>query len=266
VRKVLRYEDNAAYWDRRWAEAERDPDSFEDTKIYPIRYANLVMRDPRASALELGAGLGRLLKHYRRFGYRIAGLERSTVAVRRLREEDPSIDIREGDVRALPYADAEFDVVLAFGLFHNIEDGLDDALRETARILRTGGAFCISMRPDNWEMNLNEVYWRWRRPRRPGDVPRFHKWLVGEDEFRRVLARHGLRTDAVHRARNLPITYRVPWLRERSRDETERRGRGYRLNALGRVIDRVLVTLFPAQFCNVTVFIGEKDGRPSSSG
>lgn len=260
MRAVYRFEDNRAYWDRRWAEAGRDADAFSRLDIYPIKYAEMVMVDRSARAVELGAGLGRVLKHYQRAGFKISGIERSQVAVGRLQREDPALDIRVGDVCDLSLGDGEIDVVLAFGLYHNIEDraAFDRALRETARCLREGGRFCVSMRPNNVEMRLNEVYWRRRNRSRRGNGPRFHKWLVGEREFRAMLGRHGLQVERIERARNVSILYRVPFLRAGARDETERRSAGYRLNTAGRALDGALVRLLPAQFCNVLVFIGRK--------
>lgn len=260
MRKVFRTEDNAEYWDRRWTETSRDPDAFTDLTIYPIKFAEMVMRQKPARSLELGAGLGRVTKHYWRQGLDMSALERSEVAVSRLKEECPGLDVRTGDVRSLPYRDEEFDAVLAFGLFHNLEEGLDDAIAETARCVRRGGAFCISMRPDNIEMRLNEWYWRRRNSSAPSGTPKFHKWLVRAGEFRALLQGHGLRTAATHTARNVSILYRLPALRAVDAvNETDRRAGGYRLNALGCALDRALTTCAPSQFCNVLVFVGNRE-------
>lgn len=258
MKKVFRYEDNRQYWDRRWAEAERDLDTFSDLSIYPIKYADMVMDNPAHRTVELGAGLGRVLKHYHNAGYDIVGMELSKVAVRRLKSENPELDIRVDDVRHLPYDSECFDVVLAFGVYHNMEEGMDQALSEAARCLKPGGRFCISMRPNNLEMNINESYWRWKRRDSRHAGRRFHKWLVSEREFRQLLLNHGLDTDKVYRARNLSLLYRVPWLRDEQATEAERRSGGYRLNALGQALDKALVTLAPYQFCNVLVYIGQK--------
>ena len=261
MKKVYRYEDNEEYWDRRWRDSGHDADSFGDLTIYPIRYAEMVMTDPKARALEIGCGLGRVVKHYHRKGFSIAGLERSKVAVERLHTESPDLDIRQGDVTALPYADAQFDVALAFGLYHNLEDGLDKALCETSRVLEPGGRFAISMRPDNFEMNANEAYWRWRARNKANRNKVFHKLLVGDREFSALLKRHGLLTDRIYNARNVSLWYRLPVLRDRSAsqaDETGRRSAGYRLNAFGRALDRITSTLFPYQTANVIVFVGHK--------
>jgi len=260
MKKVFRYEANEVYWDCRWEEANQDRDGFEDLSIYPIRYAEEVVLSPKERVLELGAGLGRILKHYHNLGYQISGLERSEPAVRRLRRDDPELDIMEGDVQSLPYEDNEFDVVLAFGLYHNLEDGFHQALSETARCLKAKGRFCISMRPQNIEMTLNECYWRWKKRHLDQGPRQFHKWLVQESEFAQMLSEHGLRVSRTYCARNLSILHRVPWLRALSANESQNRARGYRLNPIGKGLDNLLVRAFPAQFCNVIVFIGTKNG------
>lgn len=194
------------------------------------------MDDQSQRAVELGTGLGRLLKHYHGAGFDIVVMERSEVAVEQLKSEGLGIDIRAGDVRDMPFADAEFDVVLAFGLYHNFEDCVDRALEETARILRDGGRFCVSIRPDNFEMRFNEWYWRWRERNRRGSPLRFHRWLAGESDFRGMLAMQGLVADRMYRARIVSLLYRVPFPRAKSRTEAERRPQGYRLNNLGRTV------------------------------
>ena len=260
MKQVYRYEDNSSYWDRRWSEAGRDQDRFTDLTIYPIKYAEMVVTDKNERVAELGCGLGRVVKHYHYQGYNIAGLERSAVAVERLKSEDETLDVRVGDVLNLPYEDETFDVVLAFGLYHNIESrtDLERALKETARCIKPNGRFCISMRPNNIEMHANEMYWNWKQRHNRKGERTFHKWLVGESEFSGVLRRLGLQTQQIHRARNVSILYRMPWLQARQNNEGERRAAGYRLNAAGRVIDRALVKGMPGQFCNVLVYIGRK--------
>lgn len=263
MRRVYRWEGNVEYWDRRWAEVGEDPDNFEDLTIYPIRYAEQVMRGKGRRALELGCGPGRLMKHYRSLGKRIVGLERSEVATAALsRSRLPAL---HADVMHLPVRDGGIEIALAFGVFHNLEHGLDAALAELARILAPGGKFCISMRPDNLEMRLNELYWRWRNRRGNSEQPRqpasrrFHKLLVTAAEFEGFLGDNELIVEHVERARNLPLAYRIPLFRARragTGTESTRRSSGYRLNGLGSLIDGALVRAFPSSFCNALVFIG----------
>jgi SAM-dependent methyltransferase len=260
VRKVFRHEDNAGYWDRRWREASEDRD-FGDLTIYPIRYAELVVGPPGPRILEIGCGLGRVLKHYFKRGHAIVGIERSKVAVDRIAGDGSGIDVREASAEAMPFADGEFDIVLAFGVYHNIEHGMEAAIAELARVLRPGGAFCVSMRPDNLEMRLNEQVWRFKNRAQRHTPSRFHKWLTHPAAFGRILGQHGLEVEGAHYARNMSILYRLPFLRDRGiarASETDRRSVGYRLNAAGRAIDHVLRLVAPYQMCNVLVFIGRK--------
>ena len=54
-----------------------------------------------------------------------------------------------GDVRALPFADASFDLVIDFGTLFHIGRP-DDALREIARVLRPGGLFVHETKLNAW--------------------------------------------------------------------------------------------------------------------
>lgn len=261
MKHVYRYENNLEYWDRRWSESGEDSDHFDDMTIYPIRYAEMVMTDPSKRALEIGCGLGRVLFHYHKKGFTIVGVERSEIAVDRIKECYANVDVRIGDALNLPYNDAEFDVVMAFGVYHNLEQGVNKGLAEVSRCLSQGGKFCISMRPDNIEMQLNEVYWNWHNRGNNKAEKQFHKMLVGEREFSDMLADVGLITDRVYRARNVSLLYRIPFLRsfEAAEDnESARRSKGYRLNRAGRFIDRILCALFPYHTANVLVFVGHK--------
>jgi arsenite methyltransferase len=55
------------------------------------------------------------------------------------------VEVRSGDARQLPFADATFDVVVSSWALHNIYDpaGREKALREIVRVLRPGGRVAI---------------------------------------------------------------------------------------------------------------------------
>ncbi|MBW8039149.1 MAG: class I SAM-dependent methyltransferase [Planctomycetes bacterium] len=263
MRKMMRYEDNLKYWDRRWSEAECDADSFENLDIYPIKYAEMVVGNNNGRVAEFGCGLGRVVKHYHARGVEITGIERSEIAVQKIKEESSDLKVLVGDVSKLSFPDGYFDTILAFGLYHNIEDGMVDAIKETLRCLKGSGGFCVSIRPDNLEMRLNEWYWNFKARKkygksRPGY---FHKWAVKEDEFRAILKDLGCKIEKVFYARNVSILWRVPFLRKyrnlKNVSEKELRSCGYQLNTVGELLDRLL-RLAPRSFSNVMVFIGKK--------
>ncbi|MFN8700956.1 MAG: class I SAM-dependent methyltransferase, partial [Rhodospirillales bacterium] len=238
------------------AQTGADAAEFQNLSIYPIRYAEDAIRTCCGKILEIGCGPGRIVRHYAGQNYDITGLERSVVAVNEVRKKDPNLRIDQGDALSLPYADGAFDLVMAFGVYHNIENGFEIGLSEASRVLKQGGRFVISMRPDNLEMWLNEAYWRWRNFGRPRDI--FHKWLVNAPEFTNMLNSVGLRTTRVDFARNMSFLYRFPFFRRFGNREAERRARGYELNRFGTFVDSWLKRVAPAQFCNVLVFSGTK--------
>jgi arsenite methyltransferase len=55
------------------------------------------------------------------------------------------VDVRDGDMRKLPFADATFDAVIANLAIHNIgsREGRREALREIARVLKRGGQVAL---------------------------------------------------------------------------------------------------------------------------
>jgi SAM-dependent methyltransferase len=62
------------------------------------------------------------------------------IAQQRLRVLDVDATVEHADVRALPFEDASFDLVIDFGTCYHIS-GASDALAQIARVLRPGGLF-----------------------------------------------------------------------------------------------------------------------------
>jgi SAM-dependent methyltransferase len=68
----------------------------------------------------------------------VVALEVSQEAAALTRQGAPGVDVRVGDVHALPFADGEFDVVHAHQVLQHVADPVQ-ALREMARVTRPGG-------------------------------------------------------------------------------------------------------------------------------
>jgi len=72
----------------------------------------------------------------------VVGLDFSAAMLERARRKAPDVEFIEGDVLALPFADASFDsAVVGFGI-RNVAD-LEAGLRELRRVLRPGGRLGI---------------------------------------------------------------------------------------------------------------------------
>ena len=97
--------------------------------------------------LDVACGTGRYAIPLAQAGARVTGIDLSEemldLARRKAAGSGLPLDLRVGDVRALPFADASFDLaVCALALCH-LPD-LDPAAQELARVLRPGGRVVIS--------------------------------------------------------------------------------------------------------------------------
>jgi demethylmenaquinone methyltransferase/2-methoxy-6-polyprenyl-1,4-benzoquinol methylase len=73
---------------------------------------------------------------------KVTGLDFSERMLERARRKEPSVDWVQGDMLALPFADATFDALtVGFGI-RNVED-ISRALAEARRVLRPGGRVAI---------------------------------------------------------------------------------------------------------------------------
>ncbi|WP_240771052.1 class I SAM-dependent methyltransferase [Nocardioides sp. GY 10113] len=105
--------------------------------------------------LEVGSGAGQCSRWVRSQGGRAFGLDLSYRQLQHSRRIDEATAIEVpavlGTATHLPFADASFDVVFSsFGALQFVAD-IDDAVAETARVLRTGGRFAFSItHPTRW--------------------------------------------------------------------------------------------------------------------
>ena len=101
------------------------------------------MRGPRV--LEVGVGTGKNLPFYRQ-NWQMTAMDLSPrmleQAKRRAEREQVAVDLRLGDVEALPFADASFDTVLATFVFCSVPEPVL-GLREVARVLVPGGQLLL---------------------------------------------------------------------------------------------------------------------------
>jgi len=119
---------------------------------------------PSGRVLDLPCGTGRIAVPLSQPGFDVAGLDISEAVLAVARRAAPELDLRQGDMRELPWPDGSFDAVLnlwtAFGYFETQEDD-ERVLAEVARVLRPGGVFVLDtvnqaallrgFRPQAWD-------------------------------------------------------------------------------------------------------------------
>ena len=93
----------------------------------------------------------------------VVALEVNEEAADLTRSGAPGVDVRVGDIHALPFADGEFDVVHAHQVLQHVADPVQ-ALREMARVTRPGGLVAAR------DSDYGSFAW-WPRP------PELDRWL-----------------------------------------------------------------------------------------
>lgn len=110
----------------------------------------------RANILDVCCGTGRHSIELAARGYSVTGVDVSgdylKIAAARARRRKVRLDLKECDMRKMPYRE-EFDAALlmwtSFGYFENEKDDLK-ALRTISRALRPGGKFIIDLINRDW--------------------------------------------------------------------------------------------------------------------
>jgi SAM-dependent methyltransferase len=96
---------------------------------------------PGLEALDAGCGPGGNSAWLEPYG-RVTGIDPSPEALRFARERHPALQAIEGDIAALPFAAASFDLALVITVLALVEDDRR-AAREVARVLRPGGVVLL---------------------------------------------------------------------------------------------------------------------------
>ena len=141
-------------WDRR--ELASLLESCERDEALPLITKHL---RPGARVMEAGCGAGRWVRYLADRGYRVVGLEYSGETLHMVRETWPDLCLVEGDAAHAPFAEGAFDAVLSFGLVEHWQDGPEEPLRETRRLLRPGGLAIISVPCLSGVRRLKRTLW-----------------------------------------------------------------------------------------------------------
>lgn len=128
--------------------------------------------------LDVACGTGVVAVTAAQTGAQVSGLDLSPVLLADARRNaeliEAPIDFREGDVEALPYADASFDVVLSqFG--HMFAPRPQRAVAEMLRVLRPGGRIAFSTWPPELVIGrMFDLLCEYLPP--PQGLPRSSEW------------------------------------------------------------------------------------------
>jgi SAM-dependent methyltransferase len=99
---------------------------------------------PGRRTLDLGCGEGRLSRDLKALGHAVVGIDQSPTMLAAANEADADIETHLADAASLPFGDEEFDLVVAFMCFQDVDD-YRGAIREAARVLEPGGRLCLAI-------------------------------------------------------------------------------------------------------------------------
>jgi ubiquinone/menaquinone biosynthesis C-methylase UbiE len=258
MRITYRNKSNFKYWESRWTNVNVD-EAMTNSSYYPLKFSNLVVKNKDKLILEAGCGNGRVVRYYHNKKYKIIGIDFIKETIEKIKSANPMIDVRVGNICKLNFKDEYFDVILAFGLYHNFNlDNISVALNETYRVLKKGGKICVSFRSDN----IQQLIIDYMNKDKSLKNKQFHKMNLKKNEFKELLESHGFKIKNIYSVQNFPFLYKFKLFRSKSHkifDENKGRIEGYRLSAFGTIIQNSIIKLFPESFCNLYLAIASKN-------
>jgi SAM-dependent methyltransferase len=173
------------------------------------RYAAMVRAAVRrtrgevARALNIGAGSGGVERRLLALGWQVSTLDVTAVAVERLRAV--GVDARQGRAEAMPFADGNFDVVIASEVLEHIsQPNRSQAILEIARVLRRHG-WLIGTVPYREDLKYSETTC-------PACGHVFHRWGHAESFDKSKLVRELSAAFEVRRCRIMAfVNWRGAW-------------------------------------------------------
>jgi len=155
---------------------------------------------PQNRVLDIGCGTGTLLQRLSKIhpAAQLWGVDPvSEMLAKARRKLSPAIELHQGWAERLPFADAQFDVVVSCSVFHYLTEP-ENALAEIHRVLRANGQLAITDWCSDFRMcRLLDRYLRL--------IGRAHYRVYSAQECIRLVERAGYATANVDQ-------YKINWL------------------------------------------------------
>ena len=137
------------FWDASWEANElahvlADVRVVENDPVYTLLVDKL---RPDRLFLEGGCGQSQWVKYFHDRHYRTVGIDFAARTIERVLRVAPELDVRVGNILALPFADGEVHSYYSGGVVEHFETGPEPALAEARRVIARDGWFLCSV-PD----------------------------------------------------------------------------------------------------------------------
>jgi SAM-dependent methyltransferase len=146
---------NEKFWDANW----RNP--FPGSPVVDGKLIRCIEKHlkPGSRLLEGGCGNANYLRYFHQKGHSITGVDFAVDTIARIKRSFPHLDIVQGNILKLQFHDGIFDAYFSGGVVEHFENGVDDALREAARVLKPGGLFFVTVPHLNIARKLSALIW-----------------------------------------------------------------------------------------------------------
>jgi SAM-dependent methyltransferase len=178
---------------------------------YSPLFFDQVVPPPGRATLEIGCGEGRVCRDLAARGHSVTGIDAAPTPLAAAREADRGGRYFLADAAALPFADGDFDLVVAHNSLMDVDD-MPGAVREAGRVLKPGGRFCVSIthplrdagrfdgRNADAPFRIRGSYFGRRRFPwtfvRAGLTMTFHSWAYPLEDYMRALEQAGFLVEA----------------------------------------------------------------------
>lgn len=246
------------YWDDKYAKehiAGKSSAEFRKQEFWPLLEAQLT---PEGHYLDAGCGIGGWIIFLKEQGHNVEGIDLAARTVRALTEYDPDLKVQVGSITAIPYPDESFEGVLAIGVLEYVENEVERAVKEVARVVKPGGFFFLEVPIASWLRRF--FYLPMKRVEKivrtaQGKRPVFANYLFDREELKQILTQAGFEVTR-QQAHELPepdshYGLYIDW-------PILRGARPYQLNALGLLVKKVCNAISPWAASTGVVMVARK--------
>ena len=134
-------------WQTYWDKTSIEDELTEVKNDYP-RMLNVILdySTQDSVVLEGGCGLAKFLFFLREKGYKnLIGVDFTEKPLQLIKEQDPSIIVKNGDVNDLPITDNSINMYLSMGVIEHFEEGPEQSLNEAMRVLKKNGILIVAV-------------------------------------------------------------------------------------------------------------------------
>lgn len=186
---IYKQKADSNYWSGHWQNISIRELVAWTMKEDPLSSTFLIIRafhryiPSKGRIIEAGCGLGQWVKILKERGYDIEGIDFSKKTIERVKEYDPTLPVKIGDVLKLPYSDDCFAGYISLGVVEHFKDGPERALKEAYRVLENRGMLLVSVPYFNPLRKLKSVLGFYRKNKQ-GE---FYQYAFTKQEFIRIL-------------------------------------------------------------------------------